>query len=92
MAKLIIEARVAYPGIFRETLEAQAANRRAYGERAFTSGVEEDNHNVVHVICDWPSVDSARSYRDSASAKADIAQWHAVGTPQVTILRESSND
>lgn len=92
MAKVLIKVDVAHPGKFKQTLEAQADDRRKEGERSFSSGIDDENLSFVYAILEWESVRSAKRFWGSSKAKAQMSEWHSVCTPEIVVLRESPED
>ena len=88
MTKVLLKVNVAYPGKFKEVFDYQAASRQRGGERSYTLGCDDSNHNVIFGILDWLTVESALSFWKTPVAKDAIEAWHAVEAPQITVLRE----
>lgn len=92
MAIALIRVNVAYPKDFTDKFAAQTESRRAQGERTFSSGVDDDARNFVYVVATWESVAAAKRFWGSPEAKRQIAEWHSVEPPVITVLRESPED
>ncbi|MDX8412344.1 MAG: hypothetical protein R8K46_10825 [Mariprofundaceae bacterium] len=92
MTKVLIKVNVAYPRRFITTFENQSTDRRSKGELQYSHGVDEDCRNFVHVISDWESINSAKKFWVSTEAKKQINDWNVVDSPEITILREGSED
>ena len=92
MAITLIRVNVAYPKEFSEKFTAQTESRRAQGERKFSSGVDDEARNLVYVVGTWESVAAAKRFWGSTEAKRQIAEWHSVEAPVITVLRESPED
>ena len=90
MAKVLVKARVAYPDELLNTLHAQAALRKSRGERAAWFCALADDLNVACSIFDWESVESANHFWFSPEAKAQMGEWHPVGTPEVLVLQDEN--
>ncbi len=89
MAKVIVRTRVAYPGMLLDTLKGQTATRVKCGERDASYCALADDPHVAYCIFDWESVESAKSFWASQQGKAQVAEWHSVGSPEILILEEA---
>lgn len=88
MTKVMIKVRVAEPGELLQALHAQTAARQLSGELAAAFFGLADDPNTVVCLLDWKSVESAKEYWSSLRAAAQVAEWHAVGVPEILVLEE----
>lgn len=92
MAKVIVKVHVASPSVLSETFKKQAEKRHKHGELGYLQGCDDNHRNYSYFILDWISVASAKAFWFSSKTEALMEEWHAVGKPEITVLRQHPDD